>query len=322
MFSSFNPGHFLEEYDPTIEDSYRKQVDISGGGASGRPKRGPPACFDDYSEKPQTEKASATRKRSKVSKTTPNLSKQSHAVSSAPAPRAEIAAPRAAEPPLMAADTAPSRADAAPTPPQESAEDASQAVEVQEKEAVGDGEAARDGGAARDGEAGNDGVENEEEKQHGMQRSIKGELLAKEDYTTIPTELERRFDGKETNSALRPTIVSAGNRWGRVTPLSGGGERKEVLRAEELAEERRKTFDLLDALTCSGAVALAEAELHVMVVGTHCFEKSVMDTVVEDSINPIERITESTRTLASVVLRVEEKELLLGYDEDLESEWD
>lgn len=73
------------------------------------------------------------------------------------------------------------------------------------------------------------------------------------------------------------------------------------------AEQKRakdEAFDLLDALTKSGALPVEHASLHVVVAATHCFDKTVTETVIQNNANPIEKVERSTLIMASAVHRV------------------
>ena len=70
---------------------------------------------------------------------------------------------------------------------------------------------------------------------------------------------------------------------------------------EQQKTERNKAFDLLDALSRSGTLPIACAELHVVVAATHRFDKSLMETVIEDNINPIEKFERSELIVASTI---------------------
>jgi hypothetical protein len=72
---------------------------------------------------------------------------------------------------------------------------------------------------------------------------------------------------------------------------------------DEQAESRTSAFDLLDALSRSGALSVDCAELHVIVAATHCFDKSLVATVVQGSVNPVEKVERSTLIMATTVHR-------------------
>ena len=63
-----------------------------------------------------------------------------------------------------------------------------------------------------------------------------------------------------------------------------------TLESDQQSTDRKKTFDLLDALTKSGVLSIDYASLHVVIAATHCFDRTLMDTVIQDNINPIEKI--------------------------------
>ena len=114
-----------------------------------------------------------------------------------------------------------------------------------------------------------------------------GEVL---DYTKIPGELDKKFELLDEDGALRPTILNPGDVWTRTSQkglLSSPAVAK--LSTKEQKEEKNRAFDLLDALSKSGALPVEHASLHVIIAATHCFDKTLLDTVIQGNVNPIER---------------------------------
>jgi len=79
---------------------------------------------------------------------------------------------------------------------------------------------------------------------------------------------------------------------------------------DEQGKERNKAFDLLDALTKSGALSVDMASLHVVIAATHCFDKTLMNTLIQDNINPIEKVERSALIVASTIHDCEPQDLL------------
>lgn len=131
------------------------------------------------------------------------------------------------------------------------------------------------------------------------------------DLTRIPAELDRRFEALDDDSALRPTILTPGPTWTR-TAQKGllAAPATATLDAAAQRTEKNRAFDLLDALTKSGAIELTDATLHVVVAATHCFDKTLIDTVIEDNVNPVEKVERSVMIVATTLHRLPATELL------------
>lgn len=82
---------------------------------------------------------------------------------------------------------------------------------------------------------------------------------------------------------------------------------------EQQKQQKDAAFDLLDAITKSGALPLSRSALHIVIASTHCFDKTVTETaawsrlahrrpqVIQDNINPIERVERASCIMASLV---------------------
>jgi len=131
------------------------------------------------------------------------------------------------------------------------------------------------------------------------------------DYTKIPQQLEKKYEELDVDGALRPTIIAPGNSWSKrfqKTLLSA--PESSNMGTDEQGKERTKCFDLLDALTKSGVLSIDYASLHVVIAATHCFAKALMNTVIQDNVNPIEKLERSSLIVASTIHNVQPEQLI------------
>ena len=137
------------------------------------------------------------------------------------------------------------------------------------------------------------------------------------DFTSIPDRLDSLLEKLDTEAYLRSTILS-------VHPTSWLRKSKPDLLSPTIEEsiggpggmsaEKKKAFDLLDALSRSGTLPIASAELHVVIGMTHCFDRSLIETVIRDNINPISKAEKSGAMVASVIHHVSPAELFDDAD--------
>jgi hypothetical protein len=122
------------------------------------------------------------------------------------------------------------------------------------------------------------------------------------DYTQVPAAIDAKFDKLDEDGAVRPTKVAPGDVWRKKFLKALLAKPSETsLGKDELRTEKNKAFDLLDALSKSGALALGNCQLHVVIVVTHCFDRMVMETVTRDNVNPIEKVERTQLIIASAV---------------------
>ena len=133
------------------------------------------------------------------------------------------------------------------------------------------------------------------------------------DWTNIPKRMDESFEKLDTDSALRPTIMKVDTVWQRTTQkgLLSRPVCDKTFNIDKQKTEKQKTFDLLDALTRSGVMAFETgASLHVVLCATHCFDKGIMNTLVQNNINPIEKVERSSLIMASTIHRIPPIEMI------------
>lgn len=57
-------------------------------------------------------------------------------------------------------------------------------------------------------------------------------------------------------------------------------------------------------------LALEQASVHVIVAATHCFAKTLIDVVVQDNVNPIEKVERTSLIVASTIHSLPAEELV------------
>ncbi|KAJ3147847.1 hypothetical protein HDU86_007842 [Geranomyces michiganensis] len=119
------------------------------------------------------------------------------------------------------------------------------------------------------------------------------------DFTAFPTTLDARL--REAASAVRPSIISLGDIWKRTRSASVLAPRVTARYGPPLLrEEKNSTFDLLDALSRSGAEPIRFCHLHVICAATHAFDETLLDTVLQKNVNPLAPVAASEQTMAEM----------------------
>lgn len=132
------------------------------------------------------------------------------------------------------------------------------------------------------------------------------------DFIAMPKVLDRAIELNDKDASIRSTtITTAKHGWTRHRqPNLLTKAEKIALSTTEIETEKNKAFDLLDALSRSGSLDIPFSELHILICATHRFEKNVMETVIQDNINPIDKLEMSTLLMASTILDVPARDLI------------
>jgi len=117
------------------------------------------------------------------------------------------------------------------------------------------------------------------------------------DLTKLPLELDNRMSALD--DSVRATIITPGATWRKRSWAALLAEPSVAdLSGEQQRQARQAAFDLLDALSRSGALPLAHTTLHVVLAATQAFDESLVDTVVRRNVNPVERAERGAVALA------------------------
>ncbi len=86
------------------------------------------------------------------------------------------------------------------------------------------------------------------------------------DITKVPVELDGNYERLDPDSALRATIIAPSGPWAKKSWASilSKEPKREALGSDEQKAARAAAFDLLDALSRSGALPMEHAALHVV----------------------------------------------------------
>jgi hypothetical protein len=120
---------------------------------------------------------------------------------------------------------------------------------------------------------------------------------------------------------LRPTTIEIGKSWKKKLEkkLNVVNDFYDTLDVKLQEQERNNAYLLIDSLTKSGSLPFYQSSFHVILASTHCFDQTLMDTVIKDNINPIESLERST-LIVTTTIQKKESEVLVNnhyYNETL-----
>ena len=133
-----------------------------------------------------------------------------------------------------------------------------------------------------------------------VQEAEEGEDI---DFTQIPIELDHKFAAFDEDHALHPTVLKTSKDAWKKTFFKSllATEDSTTLSQPDRVKEHNKAYDLLDALSRSGVLCFDDAALHIVLAATHSFDKSLLNTIVQDNVNPIEKVERSTLIIATTI---------------------
>jgi len=125
---------------------------------------------------------------------------------------------------------------------------------------------------------------------------------AQTDFTQLPALLENGVVESAPGVELRPIVIHVGEKWRKRTKIPQQQQHQEQeLNGVEQRLEKQKCFDLLRALTKSGALTITDCSLHVVIASSICFEKTLIDSLIVDNLEPISLIDSAHLLFAKTI---------------------
>eukprot|EP00012_Vannella_robusta_P001713 CAMPEP_0206186944 /NCGR_PEP_ID=MMETSP0166-20121206/2702_1 /ASSEMBLY_ACC=CAM_ASM_000260 /TAXON_ID=95228 /ORGANISM="Vannella robusta, Strain DIVA3 518/3/11/1/6" /LENGTH=889 /DNA_ID=CAMNT_0053602421 /DNA_START=1 /DNA_END=2667 /DNA_ORIENTATION=- len=141
-------------------------------------------------------------------------------------------------------------------------------------------------------------------------KAMKAESSEFYDFTALPTQLDQNIEALDTDAALHATIIKAGASWTKKYQKNLLSKPSTLtMNREEQHQSTQQAFDLLDSLSRSGILDMIEAQFHVILAVNHCFDKTLMNSLVQDNVNPIEKLERSTLIVTSTLHSCSYKDL-------------
>ncbi|KAJ9471603.1 hypothetical protein DIPPA_28373 [Diplonema papillatum] len=131
------------------------------------------------------------------------------------------------------------------------------------------------------------------------------------DVSEFPHALEKQFDAFSDAACIRPTIIKPADSWTkRYQPKLLSDVKTSNVGSDQQTKEKNRAFDLLDALTRSGVLTIEESSMHIVLGATHCFDETLVDTLVKKNVNPIEHVERSMLIVASTLFGQQPRDLV------------
>jgi hypothetical protein len=133
--------------------------------------------------------------------------------------------------------------------------------------------------------------------------AARGDIGRNVEWTRFPSALDAICDATgSVGASIRPTLVRVGDDWTRSqASLLSQETVSQPFTASDQKRARDDAFHVLDTLSRSGLLTLTDAEMHVVLAATHNFERSLIDTVVQQNIDPIGKLVDSMRLVSDTL---------------------